>query len=71
MKIFLTEYQEEDTIYAGLNIFAESFEEAESIANIHGLIIVGEITEIVYQPEFAKHDYLETIKMPTEKRILH
>tara|TARA_R100001510_G_scaffold39667_1_gene36117 strand:+ start:962 stop:1177 length:216 start_codon:yes stop_codon:yes gene_type:complete len=71
MKIFLTEYQEEDTIYAGLNIFAESFEEAESIADIHGLIIVGEITEIVYQPEFAKNDYLATIKMPTEKKILH
>ena len=71
MKIFLTEYQEDDIIYAGLNIFAESFEEAESIADIHNLIIVGEIIEILYQPEFAKNNYLDTIKMPTEKRILH
>ena len=71
MKIFLSESQCDDTIYAGLNIFAESFEEAEYIADIHGLIIVGEVTAIVYQPEFAKDDYLETIRMPTEKKILH
>ena len=71
MKIFPTEYQEEDKIYAGLNIFAESFEEAEYIAAMHGLIIVGEITEIIYEPEFAKDDYLATIKGPTQPRVLH
>ena len=43
MKIFLTEYQIDDKIYAGFNIFAESLEEAEYVADIHGLTLVGEV----------------------------
>lgn len=74
MKIFLTEYQIDDKIYAGFNIFAESLEEAEYVANIHGLTLVGEVKKIEYVPEFADIDYLSTIKFPTKEekpKILH
>ena len=74
MKIFLTEYQVDDKIYAGFNIFAESLEEAEYVADIHGLTLVGEVKKIEYVPEFANIDYLSTIKFPSKEekpKILH
>ena len=46
MKIFLTEYQVDDKIYAGFNIFAESLDEAEYVADLHGLTLVGEVVKI-------------------------
>ena len=74
MKIFLTEYQVDDKIYAGFNIFAESLEEAEYIADMHGLTLVGEVKHIEFVPEFANIDYLATIKFPTQEdkpEVLH
>ena len=74
MKIFLTEYQIDDKIYAGFNIFAESLEEAEYVADIHGLTLVGEVKKIEYVQEFANIDYLSTIKFPSKEekpKILH
>ena len=73
MKIFLTEYQIDDKIYAGFNIFAESLDEAEYIADMHSLTLVGEVTNIEYVPEFAHIDYLSTIKFPSETtpKVLH
>ena len=74
MKIFLTEDQIDDKIYAGFNIFAESLEEAEYVADIHGLTLVGEVKKIEYVPEFANIDYLSTIKFPSKEekpKILH
>ena len=74
MKIFLTEYQIDDKIYAGFNIFAESLEEAEYVADIHGLTLVGEVKKIEYVPEFANIAYLSTIKFPSKEekpKILH
>ena len=46
MKIFLTEYQIDDKIYAGFNIFAESLDEAEYVADLHGLTLVGEVVKM-------------------------
>ncbi len=70
MKIFLTEYQVFDKVYAGFNIFAESLEEAEDIALLHGLAIVGEVTEIVFKPEYSEN-YLDIIKFVEEDVVLH
>ena len=70
MKIFLTEYQVFDKVYAGFNIFAESLEEAEDIALLHGLVIVGEVTEIVFKPEYSEN-YLDSIKFVEEEVVLH
>ena len=57
MKIFLTEYNIDDKIYAGINIFAPNDYEAELIAEEQGVTIVGEITGVKFRPEFA--DYLD------------
>tara|TARA_Y100001937_G_scaffold123006_1_gene185181 strand:- start:9968 stop:10180 length:213 start_codon:yes stop_codon:yes gene_type:complete len=70
MKIFLTEYEVDNTIYAGINIFAESIEEAEYIADLNDLVIVGEIVSVKFKPEFD-NDYLGSIKPNIEKRVIH
>ena len=70
MKIFLTEYQVEDKIYAGVNIFAMNEDEAEVIAEEQGVIIVGEITSIAFKEEFD--NYLSQVEeVHTEYRTLH
>jgi len=41
---------------------------------MHGLTLVGEVKHIEFVPEFAKIDYLATIKFPTQEdkpEILH
>ena len=55
MKIFLTEYQIENKVYAGINIFAMNEDEAELIASEQGVTIVGEITGITFREEFDKY----------------
>ena len=60
MKIFLTEYNIDDKIYAGINIFAPNDYEAALIAEEQGVTIVGEITGVKFRPEFA--DYLDSHK---------
>lgn len=47
MKIFLTEMEDEGKRYAGPNILAVNWEEAEKAAKYNNLILVGEFVEIV------------------------
>jgi hypothetical protein len=60
MKIFLTEYQSENKIYAGVNIFAMNEDEAELIADEQGVTIVGEIVSVAFKPEYS--DYLTQVE---------
>jgi|TARA_R110002074_G_scaffold133988_2_gene277904 hypothetical protein len=70
MKIYLTEYQVEDKIYAGVNIFALDDYEAELIAKEQGVTIVGEITGITFKPEFE--NYLKQVEeVRIDERVLH
>ncbi len=70
MKIFLTEYQIENKVYAGINIFAMNEDEAELIASEQGVTIVGEITGITFREEFD--NYLTQVEeVHIEDRILH
>jgi|TARA_R100001126_G_scaffold93973_2_gene64608 hypothetical protein len=47
MKIFLTEMEDDGKRYAGPNILAVNWEEAEQAAKYNNLILVGEFVEIV------------------------
>tara|TARA_R100000388_G_scaffold30743_1_gene24073 strand:- start:243 stop:443 length:201 start_codon:yes stop_codon:yes gene_type:complete len=47
MKIYLTEVEDNGKIYAGPNILALNWEEAEQAAKYNNLILVGEFVEIV------------------------
>ena len=47
MKIYLTEVEDNCKIYAGPNILALNWEEAEKAAKYNNLILVGEFVEIV------------------------
>ena len=47
MKIYLTEVEDNRKIYAGPNILALNWEEAEKAAKYNNLILVGEFVEIV------------------------
>ena len=49
MKIFLTEMEDDGKRYAGPNILAPDWEEAEQAAKYNNLILVGEFVEIVTQ----------------------
>ncbi len=49
MKIYLTEVEDNGKIYAGPNILALNWEEAEQAAKYNNLILVGEFVEIVTQ----------------------
>ncbi len=70
MKIYLTEYQVEDKIYAGVNIFALDDYEAELIAKEQGVTIVGEVTGITFKPEFE--NYLKQVEeVRIDERVLH
>ena len=47
MKIYLTEVEDNGKIYAGPNILALNWEEAEKAAKYNNLILVGEFVKIV------------------------
>ena len=47
MKIFLTKFVHDLKEYEGPDIHAETWEEAELIAESQGLILEGELTELV------------------------
>ena len=47
MKIYLTEVEDNGKLYAGPNILAVNWEEAEKAAKYNNLILVGEFVEIV------------------------
>ena len=70
MKIYLTEYQNGNKIYAGINIFAVDDDEAEALAREQGVTIVGEITEVKFKEEFE--DYLSQVEVAqTVPHVLH
>ena len=70
MKIYLTEYQAENKIYAGVNIFAMNEDEAELIADEQGVTIVGEIVSVSFKPEYS--DYLSQVEeVHNEPHVLH
>ena len=70
MKIYLTEYQSENKIYAGVNIFAMNEQEAELIADEQGVTIVGEIVSVAFKPEYS--DYLTQVEeVHKEVHTLH
>ena len=47
MKLFLTKFVHDTKEYEGPDIHAETWEEAELIAELQGLILEGELTELV------------------------
>lgn len=48
MRIFATQFEHDGKIYAGPNIIARDFEQAEAIAELKGIEVVGELTDYVY-----------------------
>ncbi|GEM_PF-1760578 len=49
-RVFATEFEIEDPhIIMGPMIKAESISQAESIAEYYGLIIIGELTELIHE----------------------
>ena len=70
MKIYLTEYQIDNKIYAGVNIFALDEYEAEIIAEENGVTIVGVVTSVEFKEELD--NYLSQVEeVHLENRILH
>ena len=68
MKIYLTEYQNGNKIYAGINIFAVDDDEAEALAREQGVTIVGEITEVKFKEEDLKDS---KVKSTLTKCMIH
>ena len=48
MRIFATQFEHDGKPYAGPNIIARDFEQAEAIAELKGIEVVGELTDYVY-----------------------
>ncbi len=69
MKIFITEYEQKGVKYSGVNIYAESEEKAEQIADNNNLTIIGEILDIRFKPEIEKE--LEEHFFNAEDTTLH
>ena len=64
MKIFLTEYEEQGTVYAGPNIVAKNLEAAQVAAEVNHLTVVGEFSEI-YVNEGLMHFYKDSLTTKT------
>ena len=47
LKIFVTKFIHDELEYVGPDIHAESFEQAELIAEMQGLILEGELTDLI------------------------
>lgn len=69
MKIFITEYEQKGVKYSGVNIYAESEEKAEQIADKNNLTIIGEILDIKFKPEIEQE--LEEHFISAEDITLH
>jgi hypothetical protein len=67
MKIYLTELEIYGNVYSGPNIIAATLEQAELAANKNGLVVVGELENIVVNDDVS---YPSTVK-PESKRIIH
>lgn len=58
MKIFVTKFTHDEKEYDGPYIHAKNIDEAETVAEANGYVILGELTDIIVSEE-------------TEKRVLH
>ena len=67
MKIYLTELEIYGNVYTGPNIIAATLEQAEVAANKNGLVVVGEIENIVVNDDIS---YPTTVE-PENKRTIH
>tara|TARA_R100001443_G_scaffold45490_1_gene58452 strand:- start:102 stop:284 length:183 start_codon:yes stop_codon:yes gene_type:complete len=47
VKIFITKFTHDEKEYEGPNIHAKNIEEAETVAEVNGYIVLGELTDIV------------------------
>jgi len=52
-KIFLTELEDDESRTIGPIIRADCLESADEIAEIYGLLIVGELQELVHKPSMS------------------
>lgn len=67
MKIYLTELEIYGNVYAGPNIIAANLEQAEVAANKNGLVVVGELENIVVNDDVSYPTKIE----PENKRTIH
>jgi hypothetical protein len=58
MKIFITKFTHDEKEYDGPYIHAKNIDEAATVAEANGYVILGELTDIIVSEE-------------TEKRTLH
>jgi hypothetical protein len=58
MKIFITKFTHDEKEYDGPYIHAKNIDEATTVAEANGYVILGELTDIIVSEE-------------TEKRTLH
>tara|TARA_R100000234_G_C4978873_1_gene169772 strand:- start:529 stop:711 length:183 start_codon:yes stop_codon:yes gene_type:complete len=47
VKIFITKFTHDEKEYEGPNIHAKNIEEAETVAEVNGYIVLGELTDII------------------------
>ena len=66
MKIFLTEMTKDRKTFAGPNIVAENWEEAEAAAECNNLKLLGEFKEI-----FVKNELMSYLDEELSDRVLH
>jgi len=67
VKIYLTELEIYGNVYAGPNIIAANLEQAEVAANKNGLVVVGELENIVVNDDVSYPTKIE----PENKRTIH
>ncbi len=68
MKIFLTEIEAYGTTFAGPNIVASTYEQAELAAAQNHLVVVGELDSIYVDDELEKK-HLNTIPKEEDRTI--
>jgi len=47
VKIFITKFTHDEKEYDGPNIHANNIDEAETVAEVNGYIVLGELTDII------------------------
>lgn len=68
MKIFLTQIEAYGTTFAGPNIVAKTFEQADEAAAKNGLVVVGELDSI-YVDEELEQQHVNTIPQEDDRTI--
>ena len=68
MKIFLTEIEAYGTTFAGPNIVASTYEQAELAAAQNHLVVVGELDSIYIDDDLEK-EHLNTIPKEDDRTI--